>query len=254
MNVVIQIKKSQPTQGNIALYPLDQFTIWQNGVLKANPNMYRIRKWGDPLLGESVVDIGVSNFQAVSLYNTANNSMGGVSNYLRIPHSWVEYLRLLQVEDEYIDKQPDWRRQKMNWLCKIRGTIYFFYHGFKEGSWETLPYIEWGTIGLGGNLVNVESVEILKVKMPEGNTQTIPMGKIRCFQKSDQAKPLNQLLEEGLAHRCTCAYLKPVPDAYGDSPKGIVYSPVWSPKDFTFIGPGQPQPDAFYLPMKWLTK
>jgi hypothetical protein len=236
----------------VPLLPWADFVRWQEQVLARRPEIYRIRRWGDPVMQKSVADIGVSNFQAVGLYNKSNNTFGGVTNFCRIPHIDVNYLYALQVEDEYVDKQPDWRKQKMNWLCKTRGTIYFY--SATTGDWTNLSYVEWGTIGLGGNLVSVESVDVLTVKMPNGTRRTLPMARLRTFRMTDQGRSLPDLLADGLVHRCFCAYLNPVPDTFGDSPKGIVYSPLWGPRDWTFIGPGQVQPDAWYLPMEWLVK
>ena len=187
----------------------------------------------------------------MGVFNKANNTVGGVSNFCRVGHTDIEYLKALQVEDEYVDKQLDWRRQKMNWLCKEGGTIYFW--NSMVGDWSSLAYILWGTIGLGGNLVQVEDVETLLVKLPNSSTKrNMPMARLRGFRMADQVRPLTDLLAEGIVHRCFCAYLPD--DKFGDSPKGIVYSPFWSPRDWIFLGPNQTQPDAWYLPMEWLTK
>jgi len=220
-------------------------------------DVYRVRKWGDPIMvseaGLSVRLIGTSNFQAVGLYNTANNQMGGVSNFLRIPMADVARLRALQVEDNFKDKKPEpgaWLQQKMNWLIKNRGTIYFYYH--HSSSVFPSDYVEWGTIALGNNLVTVEAVETLTVSTPDNKRRTRKMARLAGFRKTDWGRPLKELLAAGLVHRCYCAYLDD--DAIGDSPKGIVYSPFWSPKDWMFIGPAQKQPSAFYVPMDWVVK
>ena len=237
---------------NIPLLPLQKFVEWQDGILASNPDMYRVRRWGDPKLGRYVKDIGTSNFQAVGLYNLSNDTLGGVSNFLRIPQVDIKRLAAMQVEDSYEDKQPDWRSQKMNWLSKKMGTIYFYFHGFDSGSWRDLPYIEWGTIQLGGSLVCVEDVTTMEVKLIDGVKRSYQMARLRSFRYADWGRPLPELLAAGLVQRCFCSYLPD--DKFGDSPKGIVYSPFWSPRDWTFIGPGQRQPEAFYIPMDWLTK
>lgn len=248
--VSVMIKPAPWAWENVPLLPLAQYTAWQDQILARRPEMYRIRRWDDPVMGRSVADIGVSNFQAVGLWNKANNTLGGVTNFLIVPHADIQYLAGLQVEDEYLDKQPDWRKQKMNWLCKEKGTIYFW--SASTGDWRSLAYIEWGTIGLGGNLVQVEAIETLQVKLIDGVKRYIPMARLKGFHMTDMGRPLGDLLAEGLVHRCTCAYLPN--NKYGDSPKGVVYSPFWSPQDWIFIGPGQIQPNAFYLPMEWLTR
>lgn len=245
------VKPSTPVPADdVPLLPLADFVAWQYGILASRPDVYRVRRWGDPVLGRSVKDIGVSNFQAVGLYNKIHDDLGGVANYLRIPHADVDRLKALQVEDEYIDKQPDWRKQKMNWLCKPSGTIYFW--SADSGDWTTLPYIEWGTIQLGGNLVCVEAIETINVKLTNDSVKRpYRMARLRGFRAADWSRPLTDLLADGLVMRCFCAYLPN--DKFGDSPKGIVYSPFWSPFDWTFIGPGH-TPDALYIPIDWLVR
>lgn len=212
-------------------------------------SLYRVRRWGDPVLvregGLSVSIVGTSNFQAVGLYNKLTG-WGGVSNHLTIPRSDITKLMALQVEDEYQDKRPDtWREQKMNWLCKPRGTIYFT----KDGpSWPTADRIMWGTIALGHNLVQVEGVEDMTISTPnDSKERSRKMARLVGFRKTDWVRPLVELVARGLVHRCYCAYSG---DDIGDSPKGIVYSPFWSPMDWDFAGNARPQ--AFYLPMDWL--
>lgn len=231
-------------------------------------DVYRVMKWGDPVLvaeaGRTVANLPAgqasSNFQAIGLYNTTSGSFGGVSHYLRIPHVDVMRLAALQVEDDFIDKKPGWnnqfgmeawRAQKMNWLCKDRGTIYFFFHHASSGNWKSLSYIEWGTIALGNNYVTVEGVETFTVTTPDQKTRTRKMARLAGFRKTDWERPLQELVAAGLVHRCYCVYSG---DDLGDSPKGIVYSPFWSPQDWIYISSSKVQPEAFYLPLDWLVK
>jgi len=213
------------------------------------PNLFRLRKWGDPVLvqqaGLDVNLVGTTNFQAIGLYNR-ETGWGGVTNYLRIPRADIDKLIALQVEDDYQDKVQDWRSQKMNWLCKARGTIYFTGDG---PEWKTAQEIKWGTIALGGNLVAVESVEDMLISTRgETHKRWRQMARLAGFRKSDWDLSLNELLERGLVHRCYCAYFPN--NTFGDSPKGIIYSPFWSPLDWDFAGVLQPL--AFYVPMDWL--
>lgn len=237
-------------------------------VPKVTPaNVFQVRKWGDDIMvaegGFSTFNIGTSNFQAIGLYNKANNWTGGVSNFLRIPQSDIKRLAALQVEDDFLEKKPgwnnqydmeSWRAQKMNWLIKEKGTIYFYYHHRSSGHWSTLDYAEWGTIAIGNTFVQVIDIETLTVpgtdKRIKGK-RTRKMCKLAGFRRSDWERPLHELVASGLVHRCYCAYLG---DDIGDSPKGIVYSPFWSPLDWQFIGPAQDQPDGFYIPEDWLIK
>ncbi len=234
-----------------SLLPLAKFTDWQRTILAKDNSMYCLRKWGDPSLGKYVQDIGVSNFQAIGLYNESNYTIGGVSNYLRIPRSDLFWLSSILVEDEYLNKKQDWRMQKMSWLCQKKGTPYFYFHSFSDGSWITLPYMEWGTIGLGGNMVKVEEIKTMTIKI-DGGKRTLPMARLKGFRKLDVGRPLKDLLAEGVVHRCTCTYLPD--DKYGDTPKGIIYSPFWSPIDYVFIGPSQKQVSALWVPFEWLTR
>ncbi len=212
-------------------------------------NIYRVRKWGDPLLGKSTDELNLpntqSNFQAVGLYNKATG-FGGVTNFLWIPRADIDRLAALQIEDDYIAKVEDWRDQKMRWLCKPTGTIYFY--GDLDGEWKGVPKIKWGTIALGWNFVTVEAIETLAVSM-DGVRSKREMARLASFRKTDWGRPLQELLANGLIHRCYCAYSG---NDIGDSPKGIVYSPFWSPLDWDFAG--NDQPDAFYLPLTWLMK
>lgn len=240
---------------------------FDNRVVTLRPTyqLYRLRRWGDPVLvteaGASVELVNTSNFQAIGLYNRYTE-WGGVSNFLNISRADIDQLISMQVEDEYEDKVEDWRSQKMNWLCKERGTIYFTGDGVPD--WRTASSIRWGTIGLGNNIVAVEGLEDMLVRTRgETKKRWRQMAKLAGFRKSDW----NQLFDEkgekapnfdnalaslvslGLVHRCYCAYAG---NRLGDSPKGIVYSPFWSPLDWEFIGPAQPQPSAFYVPVTWL--
>jgi hypothetical protein len=73
------------------------------------------------------------------------------------------------------------------------------------------------------------------------------MARLVGFRKTDWTRPLEELLAEGLVHRCYCAYKD---NRFGDSPKGIIYSPLFSPLDWDFTG--AKQPSAFYLPVEFL--
>lgn len=247
-----------PQPRDVAILPLAEYVKWQDGILAERPNVYRIRKWGDPIMvsegGLSVKLIpSNSNFQAVGTWNKSNSTMGGVSNYLRIPLADYRKIGGWQPDDEYLDKRTDYVGQKLGYLSGYKGTVYFWFH-LTPGAddWTDLTTIEWGTIGLGGNLVTVEGIEIQTVKTPDGVRRTREMARLRGFRKTDWARPLEALLEEGLVHRCFGAYTEA--DKFGDSPKGIVYTPFWSPRDWVFIGPGQTQPAEFYVPVDWLEK
>lgn len=226
-----------------------EFVEWQNSILSIpGSNLYRVRKWGDPVMvkyGFDVNRLNTSNFQAVGLYNNGNKEFGAVSNFIRISHAEVLRLKAMQIEDNYVTKREDWRSQKMNWLCKFRGTIYFFDNDSDD--WRTAPRIRWGTLALGGNLVQVVGTEIIRAKMRDGITRQVEMARLKGFTVSDWDRPVDDLLAEGLVHRCFCAYRN---NHFGDSPKGIVYSPFYSPEDWDFAGTAKAT--ALYIPTEWL--
>src|SRR4030095_15055185 len=114
---------------------------------------------------------------------------------------------------------------------------------------ETAKFIQWGIITLGGNLVQVEGEEEIEIKI-DGVKKTERMARLVGFKKKDWYRPLDELLAEGLVHRCFCVYgsrNKPI-----DTPKGIIYSPLFSPLEWTFAG--QARPKALYLPFYYLVK
>ena len=231
--------------------PICEFAKWTDGLAIENKKLYKVRIWGDKeLKGLDVNIVDTTNFQAVGVYVKEILQRGGVSNFLSIERKDIDKLIAMQIEDEFIQKQKRpgaWLAQKMNWLCKGEGTIYFTKDGGK--GWETAPSILWGTIALGGNLVQVDGEpEDIEFKTEEGK-KMIKMAKLVGFKKSDWYRPLDELLAEGLVHRCFCAYKGNLPR---DTPKGIVYSPFFSPQDWDFSG--KAKPSAFYLPFDQLVR
>jgi|GEM_PF-1308498 len=215
-----------------------------------NTARYRVRIYGDPVMvheaGMDYSIIGTSNFQNVPVYNKANNSFGAVSNFLRIPHGDAMHLAALQVEDNYLEKKEDWRAQKMEWMCSYRGGMYMYDE--RSDIWQTAQSIRWGTLKIGRNVVLVDGEERLSVRVPsEMRPRLRRMMRLVGFRKPDWDKPLAELLSLGLVDRCYCVYKN---NGFGDTPKGIIYSPFWSPLDWDFAG--IPQPQAFYLPYEWL--
>ena len=231
-------------------------------------NIRRVRKWGDPVMtaqGLSTVIIMrdglTSNFQAVGLCNKTTG-FGAVTNWLSIPQADIIRLYDMQkytlAEDKRIgfDYPID---KKMDWLFEEKGSIYF---GLSD--WRTQS-AEWGTLALGGNLVNVEGYETMTWKFPDGKVTTAKFARLKGFRKSDWTRPFHDIQDEqgkvieygllslGLVHRCYCAYYsaqRKEHDVFGDSPKGVVYSPFWSPLDWKFNG--QNNATHLYIPESWL--
>jgi hypothetical protein len=208
--------------------------------------IYRIRRWGDPVmiaLGFDINRIKTSNFQAVGLFNKLTG-FGAVTNFIRIERDDIENLQRLQFAEERDGKLFS-AASKMGWLCSFRGKMYMY--DKEDDSWETSPRIRWGTVALGGNLVQVEGFEHFEVKLPGGAKAIHKMARLAGFRKTDWARPLDELLAEGLVHRCYCVYKN---NQFGDTPKGIIYSPFFSPKDWLFNG--KKELDALYIPAVYL--
>lgn len=208
----------------------------------ATGSLRRLRKWGDPVMkawGYDVQQVGVSNWQNIALWNSFTG-YGAITNYLWIEREWIDYLRSLQFDGyngigEYHDQDS-----KMNWLCRDKGAMYL-----DAGGWKDATMIKWGTTAVGGNAVAVEEYAIQRAEdKSTGRVVDLLMANVRCFRKADQGRELDDLLASGLVHRCYCVYM---PDnGFGDSPKGIVYSPMWSPLDWDFGGARQPE--SFWIP------
>lgn len=205
-------------------------------------NVRKLRRWGDPVMtawGYDTKQVGLSNWQNIALWNE-HTGFGAISNYLWIERLWIDYLRSIQFDGfngvgEYHNKDS-----KMNWLCRDKGAMYL-----DAGGWKTADRIKWGTTAVGANNVTVEEYRVLSVwdKSVAGYRDT-KMARVKCFRKSDFERPLEVLLAEGIVHRC---YTANMPDnGFSDSPKGIVYSPMWSPLDWDFGG--TQQPTGFWIP------
>ena len=246
--------KNRPTP-KMALLPIRKFVEWTDELVVADDSLWKVRIWGDPKIPDLTVTSGAvkenadSNFQAVGLYNDVT-ARGAVSNFITIEREDIDMLMAMQVEDEYEAKETNWLKQKMNWLCKEKGTIYFTKDTGND--WETGPSIFWGTLALGGNLVRVEGNPIT-MEFP-GAGAPIDVVKLAGFSKEDWYRPLDELLAEGLVHRCFCAYSANPPDKPIDSPKGIVYSPFFSLLDWRFGEGGNKKPRALYIPIDHLVK
>lgn len=215
---------------------------------KPSIELRRVRKWGDPVMvpyGFDVEQAGTTNFQAVRTWNDGNRTWGAVTNFSRIPHHQVLKLRDMQF-DENFDGRLYTKEDKMEWLCHHRGTIYMYE---EEGDdWETAPSIRWGTISLGGNLVQVEQYEEIFLSIGNEPKRMYQMAKLKGFKPDDWNRPLQQLIDEGLVHICSCVYRN---NAFSwNSPKGRVYSPFFDPEYYDFAGTATPT--ALYLPVMWL--
>jgi hypothetical protein len=220
-------------------------------LVKSRPmrELRTIRKWGDPVMvewGFSYDLIGTSNFQAVRTWNDGNRTWGAVTNFLRIPHDEAMLLRSMQQSEMFNGRYYD-QDSKMDWLFDTRGgTLYF--PEIEGDLWETAPRIRWGTVSLGGNVVQIERYDTLLLSIDNEPKKYYEMARLVGFRKTDWEKSLEDLIETGLVHVCSCVYRD---NAFSwNTPKGRIYSPFFSPRDYDFAG--TQQPEALYLPTLWL--
>jgi len=243
--VIDQLKKIPPT---IQAYKsLAEYVEWQKAIDVPGSNIYRVRRWGDPEMtryGFDTNKIPTGNFQAVGLYN-AGTGFGAVTNYIRIQRDDIDQLIDMQF-DEIVDGKKMTVENKMNWLCQLRGRIYMFDSG--KDSWQGSSQIRWGTLALGGNLVQVVEKKEMNVKIPgEEKASQHWMARLAGFRKSDWSRSLDELLALGLIHRC---FVANDGNVFADTPRGIVYSPFYSPLDWDFAGTDKP--DALWIPFDYL--
>ena len=206
----------------------------------------KLRIWGDPVMtawGYDINQVGQdhatnSNWQNISLWNPATG-WGAVSNFLWIEREWIDYLQSLQFTETIWNGETHGQRSKMGWLCSDTGKIYI-----RAGEWETADKIGWGTTAIGGNTVTIDEIRVMRVfDKSAGELRNLEMARLRCFRKSDYLRPLEDMLAEGIVQQCFCVYKN---NGFGDTPKGVIYSPMWSPLDWDFAG--NEQPDSFWLP------
>jgi hypothetical protein len=235
----IEAPANDSSSAPIGSTPTKTGATTSNAPVTPSEGLWKVRVWGDPIMVKQGFDVdfaGTTNFQAVPLY-IENGQGGGVSNFLNIPREDIEKLKALQVSDHFPVEH------KMEWLCGFRGKIYMFDN--QSDNWHTAPSIRWGTIALGGNLVLVDKVVKMTVKPPDKIKREMDMARLVSFRKTDWGKTWQT--HPYLVHRAYCAYKR---NKFGDAPKGIVYTPFWSPLDWDFVGVQQPQ--AWYIPFEWL--
>jgi hypothetical protein len=198
------------------------------------PGLFRVRKWVIPEDGMDTAKEGFSSFQEVPLFTPAGG-FGAITQFQRLTAIEEACLRSMQIEND------GWGftvTQKMGWLISsINGEREY---------WRKDGVLVFGTMVNGGQIIQVETDIYNKpveyVFKANYRNDPVAMGKhditfykllgLRRSQVADVgAKIINYETHPHLVHRCTVAWY---PDnRYTDhTPKGIVYTPVWSPLDY----------------------
>jgi len=240
-NVVLP-KKVRSTRVSVLSNPGDENPQVGLAPLPANTKLYRTRNWGDPILvkqaGLSAKVAKTSNFNPLPLWSNSGD-WSAVVNSLIIPREDIDRLMKLQVDDGLPIKN------KMNWLIWPDHDVRPYWCGDGSG-WEKAPKIYWGTISFGNQLVLTDRDDTFTTKLPQENeARPVPMKRLVCFTKWDWDK--THETHPWLIQQATEVDGN---DKFGDKPKGIIYSPLWSPLDWDFYSAYRPQ--AFYLPTDWL--
>jgi len=241
-NVVLP-KKVKSTRVSVLSNLGDDETQIGLAPLPPNTKLYRTRNWGDPILvkqaGLSAKVAKTSNFNPLPLWSNSGD-WSAINNSLIIPREDIDRLIKLQVEDDGKIKN------KMNWLIYDKYYVRPYWCGDGSG-WEIASKIYWGTIAFGNQLVLTDGDATFNTKLPEENEKRkVLMKRLVCFTKWDWDK--SHETHPWLIQRATEVDGN---DKFNDKPKGgIIYSPLWSPKDWDFYNAYRPE--AFYLPTDWL--
>ena len=216
--------------------------------------LYRVRNWGDQILKDQaglsaqtqlIIDGEIkkvgSNFNPLPLWSDSG-TFSAVINALILPREDIDYLADLQTTDDGKNL-----KFKMNWLVYAGNYERPYWTKREDAGWETTPVIYWGTIIFGNQVVLTDGDRDVFVKLPEEKeARNVPMKQLVCFRKRD--KGVIHATHPWLIHRATEVDHK---DRLNTKPKGvIIYSPLWSPKDWKFAG--NHQTETFYIPTDWL--
>jgi len=247
--VIAELREIPPIE--VAYKSWADYIKWEGTIALPESNIYRVRHWGDVVfhrLGLDTEIVHTSNFQAVGLYNRVTG-FGAISNYVHILRDDIDHLIDMQF-DQIVDGKKMRVEDKMNWLCQYEGRIYFFDN--RKDSWQSSERIRWGTLALGGNLVQVVDEDWITLRYPGEKPGEKPvkrrMMKLKGFRKSDWSRPIDELLAEGLVHRCFVANSG---NSFADTSRGIVYSPFYDVTQWTFNN-GTAHPDGLWIPWHYL--
>jgi hypothetical protein len=217
-----------------------------------------VRRWGDPILlaldGMTTENMVSGSFQEVPLFhpytdNPTRGEFGAISYFQHMGIPERDYLKSIQPDDyaQYGFTIP----QKMNLLIQPPPATppQRAYWSKTGGAWNepTFTEMSFGTLVFGGQRVQVEAEEFYFYAKYRAKDvmEWIPFYKIVGMRRAEMARPVNELLAEGLMQRYTVANKGAGQEnVYNDHPRGVIYHPIWSPRDW-HVNTGTP--DALYL-------
>lgn len=227
-------------------------------------DIWRVKKWGeDDIMIENsynTANIHVGNFQVVTMLVPDSDvdpfyQADQVHMFLRIPRSDIDRLYEMQVPDYNWKGELQTREMKMNWLCQFRGRPYLQKENTSDWEWPTAPYILWGEMAYGGQLV-----EAIGYKTVRGNyrgvTKDWECAIIRGITKAEwESGTITHESHPYLIQKATAADRGAIGEnLYNDTPKGTIFAPLWAPNEWFFQGLAGYQPKEWLMPLDVLTR
>lgn len=202
---------------------------------------HTVRRWGDKKMIQFMAyDTAITggNFQVITLFTPIGNFQA-VQQFQKLDTTAMTLLKSLQIADANFTAA-----QKMNWLCSDgEGRPYWTKGGkWSDGKWTVF---EFGTLVFGGQKIAVEMnngapVEYVfkgNYKTDTGGRHNITFYKLEGLRKADiplvNSGIISHATHPHLIQKATAANAGSGGNAYTDTPRGIIYHPVWSPLDWS---------------------
>lgn len=194
------------------------------------PTIRRVRKWGDPLIGDTAklpASTGYSNFQVVKTATFGSDGKPFFNDLARYQLVDREFLESLQyASDGYTVKQ------KMNWL--VNDDMNKNSATYERPYWtKGEPRLYFGPLVFGGQLVQLGESVTRNGVFPNEPTGTpdhpILFHRLVGMRRSQMAMGLTHGSHPHLIQRATEAGKNNV---YIEYPRGEIFHPVWSDIDW----------------------
>lgn len=200
----------------------------------ASPTIRRVKKWGDPLIGDTAQlppSTGYSNFQVVKTATFGSDGkpfFNDLARYQLVDRVFLEDLQY--PSDGYTVKQ------KMNWL--VNDDLNKNGAKYERPYWTAgEPRLYFGPLVFGGQLVQLgESVTrngVLPSDPPGRPPYPILFHRLIGLRKSEFARARNrEITHKSHPHLIQRATEAGRNNVYIEFPRGEIFHPVWSDIDF----------------------